>query len=156
MLFNNLYVFFEVIVLFLFAYYIISFVHANTYCKLLYSEEDFMRWKNLCPITSCLKKPPYRCLITLTSRKICNLEVIIWNYNYLCNQCISPLALWIWIPRRLGVLDTTLCDKVCQWLAAGRWFSLGTMVSSTSKTDRNDITEILLKVALNAINQTYI
>ena len=23
-----------------------------------------------------------------------------------------------------GVLDTTLCDKVCQWLATGRWFSL--------------------------------
>jgi len=22
-----------------------------------------------------------------------------------------------------GVLDTTLCDKVCQLLAAGRWFS---------------------------------
>ena len=25
-----------------------------------------------------------------------------------------------------GVLDTTLCDKVCQWLATGRWFSTGT------------------------------
>jgi hypothetical protein len=22
-----------------------------------------------------------------------------------------------------GVLNTTLCDKVCQWLAAGLWFS---------------------------------
>jgi hypothetical protein len=22
-----------------------------------------------------------------------------------------------------GVLYTTLCDKVCQWLATGRWFS---------------------------------
>jgi hypothetical protein len=22
-----------------------------------------------------------------------------------------------------GVLDTTLCDKVYQWLAAGQWFS---------------------------------
>ena len=29
-----------------------------------------------------------------------------------------------------GVLDTTLCDKVCQWLAAGLWFSLGTPVSN--------------------------
>ena len=48
-----------------------------------------------------------------------------------------------------GVLDTTLCDKVCQWLATGLWFSL---VSSTNKTDRHDITEILLKVALNTIN----
>jgi hypothetical protein len=30
----------------------------------------------------------------------------------------------------------------------------GTPVSSTNKTDRHDITEILLKVALNTINQT--
>ena len=45
-----------------------------------------------------------------------------------------------------SVLDTTLCDKVCQW------FSPGTLVSSTNKTDRHDITEILLKVALNTIN----
>jgi len=33
-----------------------------------------------------------------------------------------------------GVLDTTLCDKVCQWLTAGWWFSSGTPVSSTNKT----------------------
>jgi hypothetical protein len=36
----------------------------------------------------------------------------------------------------------------------GQWFSLGTPVSSTNKTDRHDITEILLKVALNTIKQT--
>ena len=72
-----------------------------------------------------------------------------WIYNYLCNQCLSPLTLYIWIPFRRVVLDTTLCDKVCQWLATGRWFSPVTPVSSTNKTDRHDITEILLKVALN-------
>ena len=43
-----------------------------------------------------------------------------------------------------GVPNTTLCDKVCQGLAAGLWFSLGTPVSSTIKTDRHNITEILL------------
>ena len=53
------------------------------------------------------------------------------------------------IPLKRGVLDTTLCDKVCQWLAAGRWFSLGTPVSFTNRTDCNEITDILLKVALN-------
>jgi len=51
-----------------------------------------------------------------------------------------------------GVLDTIVCDKVCQWLATGRWFSLGTPVFSTNITNRHDITEILLKVALNSIN----
>ena len=34
----------------------------------------------------------------------------------------------------------------------GRWFSPSTPVSSTNKTDRYDITEILLQVALNSIN----
>jgi hypothetical protein len=47
------------------------------------------------------------------------------------------------------MLDTTFCDKVCQQLAAGGWFSPGTPVSSTNKTDHYDITEILLKVTLN-------
>ena len=50
--------------------------------------------------------------------------------------------------------DTTLWDKVCQWLATGRFFSSGTLVSSTNKNDRHDITEILLKMALNTINHT--
>jgi hypothetical protein len=36
----------------------------------------------------------------------------------------------------------------------GLWFSPGTPVSSTNKTDHHDITEILLKVVLNTINQT--
>jgi hypothetical protein len=33
-------------------------------------------------------------------------------------------------------------------LAQGRWFSPGTPASSTTKTGRHDIAEILLKVAL--------
>jgi hypothetical protein len=41
-------------------------------------------------------------------------------------------------------------DKVYQLLAHGRWFS---SASSTTKTGRHDIAEILLKVALNTTNQ---
>jgi hypothetical protein len=47
-----------------------------------------------------------------------------------------------------------LCDKVCQWLATGQWFSPGTPVSSTNKADHHDITGILLKLVLNNINLT--
>ena len=36
----------------------------------------------------------------------------------------------------------------------GQWFSPGTRVSSTNKTDHHDMTEILLKVALNTITLT--
>ena len=45
-------------------------------------------------------------------------------------------------------MASTLCDEICQWLAPGMWFSPGTPVSSTNKTDSHDITEIVLKVAL--------
>jgi hypothetical protein len=93
--------------------------------------------------------------------------------------CISPLTLWVRIPFRRGVLDTTLChkvclwlatcrwfsinitscwlqsDMVCQWLASGWWFSPGSSVSSTIKTDRHDITKILLKVALTPYPLTW-
>ena len=43
-------------------------------------------------------------------------------------------------------------DKVYQVLAQGRWFSPVTPVSSTTKTGRNDIAGILLKVTLKYQN----
>jgi hypothetical protein len=43
-------------------------------------------------------------------------------------------------------------DKAYQLLAHGRWFSPGTLASSTTKTGRHDISEILLIVALNTKN----
>jgi hypothetical protein len=48
---------------------------------------------------------------------------------------------------------TVAGDKVYQLLAHGRWFSPGTPASSTTKTGRHDIAEILLKVTLNTKNQ---
>ena len=60
-----------------------------------------------------------------------------------------------------------LFSSICQRLAAGsvvfsfvsdlrqdQWFSPGTPIFSTNKTDRHDIAEILLKVALNTITLT--
>jgi hypothetical protein len=70
-----------------------------------------------------------------------------WIYNFLRNQCLSPVKLLVRIPLGRGILDTTLCDKVCQ-------FSPTTSVSFTNETDRHVIAEILLKVALNTINLT--
>jgi hypothetical protein len=48
----------------------------------------------------------------------------------------------------------SLYDKDCQWLTTGRRFYPGNPVSSTNKTNRHDITEVLLKVALNTISIT--
>ena len=39
-----------------------------------------------------------------------------------------------------GVLDTTLCDNVCQLLVSGWWFCPGTPLSSTNKAERYGIT----------------
>jgi hypothetical protein len=47
-----------------------------------------------------------------------------------------------------------LSDKAYQLLTHGRWFSPGTLASSTTKTGHHDIAEILLKVALNTINKS--
>jgi hypothetical protein len=44
--------------------------------------------------------------------------------NYLCNQCLLPLMLWVRISTRTKC--TTLYDKVCQWL--------GTIISTGSFT----------------------
>jgi hypothetical protein len=45
-------------------------------------------------------------------------------------------------------------DKVYQLLAHGRWFSPGTPSSSTTKTGRQYIAEILMKVTLKTKNQS--
>jgi len=62
-----------------------------------------------------------------------------WIYNYQCNQCLSQLMLWV--RSSIRARCTTLCDKVCQWLVTGLWFSPPIKLTAT----------ILLKVALNTI-----
>jgi hypothetical protein len=64
----------------------------------------------------------------------------------------------VWICARLCKLQkgctrlAAASDKVYQLLANGRWFSPDTPASSTTKTGRHDIAEILLKVTLNTKN----
>jgi hypothetical protein len=76
------------------------------------------------------------------------------------NNSYKPITNTAWVRARLYKIQkrcTRLAapsDKVYQLLAHGRWFSPGTLASSTTKTGRHDIAEILLKVALNTINQS--
>jgi hypothetical protein len=80
----------------------------------------------------------------------CNCMVV--GYNYLCNQCLSPLKLQV--RTSLMARYTRYIDMWSSlWVTC--WFSQGTPVFSTNKTDRHDlsyITEILLKEVLNTIN----
>ena len=62
--------------------------------------------------------------------------------------------LWVMTSNLYWLLNTHLCDKhdkLCQWLVAGWWFSLGAHVSYTNKTDSHDVhvCEILGKLILN-------
>ena len=77
--------------------------------------------------------------------------VVTYNNDYsftnevgavLCNQSLSPLNLWVWTPFMAR------CTRYNSELLQVGGFSL---LSSTNKTDRQNITEILLKVALSTI-----
>jgi hypothetical protein len=75
---------------------------------------------------------------------------------FMSNNSNKPITNTAWVSARLCKLQkgctrlAVASDKVYQSLAHGRWFSLSTPASSTTKTGRHDIAEILLKVALNA------
>ena len=72
--------------------------------------------------------------------------------GFTTTYAISAYHHWcLWVRNSIRARCTTWCDEVCQWLATDRWFSLGPPVSSTNKTDRHDIAEMLL----NTIKQTY-
>jgi len=47
-----------------------------------------------------------------------------WIYNYLYNQ--KPITTKAVCSNRTDAVCTR-CDKVCQWLTTGRWFSPGTL-----------------------------
>ena len=70
------------------------------------------------------------------------------------NNSYKPITNTAWVGTRLCKLQkgctrlAVASDKVYQLLAHGRWFSLGTPASSTTTTGRQDIAELLLKVAL--------
>jgi hypothetical protein len=94
----------------------------------------------------------YRCLSSLLATS--SLPDISYSIG-LPNNSYKPITNTAWVRARLYKLQkgctrlTTASDKVYQLLAHGRWFSPGTLASSTTKTGRRDIDEILLKVALN-------
>jgi hypothetical protein len=110
--------------------------------------------------------PPVSFKLELETRTVCSQHhILLYPYKKIQKLSVSPVIritqqnyihLWLSDIITYGgnhvILDTTLCDKICQWFAAGQWFSPGTPVSSHNKTDLYDITEILLKVVLNTIN----
>ena len=85
------------------------------------------------------------------------LQVYWWLVNLIkkdiCAFCLVELCMQLCSTRvqKNAALDSQpQVEKVCQLLALGRWYSPGTPASSTTKTGRHDIAEILLKVALKS------
>ena len=78
---------------------------------------------------------------------IINNNDINWLFLYWSRHKISvsakggPIQLMLRVRIPLMARCTTLCDKVCQWLTTGWWYSPGTLVSSTNKTDHHDIND---------------
>ena len=115
--------------------------------------------------------PPLKKIVKYNKNLIYCCIVCNWRYIYLCcsegpswcdrmvfgftTTCaISAYHHWSCEFESLlwsGVLDTALCDKVCQWLVAGQWFSPGT---PPIKLDCHNLTEILFKVAVNTLTLT--
>jgi hypothetical protein len=71
------------------------------------------------------------------------------------NKHENPYPLQVIQPNSGHFHDAvTLLCTFGHYIMTGHWFSPGPPVSSTNETDRHDITEILLKVALNTIEPT--
>ena len=85
------------------------------------------------------------CSWSYGSRCVHDSMIVVFTTIY----AISVYHHWLWIPLMARLY--TLCDKVCQLLAADQWFSQNTLVFSTKKTDHRNVTEILLIVALNTL-----
>jgi hypothetical protein len=77
------------------------------------------------------------------------LSIFLWNL-YKRISWLLPLHIFV-----NHIKHTTVCDKLCEWLATSRWCSPDTPVSFINKTDRHNRTEILLKLALNTTTLTF-
>jgi hypothetical protein len=76
----------------------------------------------------------YNRILNLHELKKIITYTLFWNYINLRVPLTTNIVSLN--PARSEVaVNTTLCDKVCQWLSTGRWFSPGTPVSFTNKTD---------------------
>jgi hypothetical protein len=88
--------------------------------------QSYSSWPLMCPSQQMLRLNVVWFWFCLW----CNNQMDTWHLKWLhiywnCEPHIKP---WSW----QGVLDTTLCDKVCQW------FAPGTPVFSINETDLHD------------------
>jgi pectin methylesterase-like acyl-CoA thioesterase len=77
----------------------------------------------------------------------------VYSIQHYVIQFVSKVVSWSPVHGKVYSIQHYVIKFVSK-VATGRWFSPGIQVSYNSKTDHQDITEMLLKVVLNTINQT--
>ena len=114
----------------------------------------------------------FTCDCLYSSQNIILVFLIYITNGYNCDMLPNDIRVWLIILKSLqlrciihlfesGFVNykkgctrlAAASDNVYQLLSHGRWFSPGSPASSTTKTGRHDIAEILLKVALSTKDQ---
>jgi len=75
-----------------------------------------------------------------------------WINNYLCNQCLSPITLWVRIPLRRGILDTTLC-KNTMFIAVAQKLDTHTREKKLMNPEVTNVKIVLVWSAYGKIRQ---
>ena len=63
-----------------------------------------------------------------------------------CSGIYNTITLVLDSSPLRSVLNTTWCDRVCQWLVPGQWFSLYSPISSITIADCHDMSNVYLVV----------
>jgi hypothetical protein len=118
-----------------------------------------------CPliISVIIVCPTLNCQSNCRKSKKCFLASRFYYYSVQCRYAF-PQNAFLMDAERSFRINKSIKLKVqknqkhifCHWLTTGRWFSSGTPVSSTNKTDCHDQAEILLKVVLNTVTVCFV
>ena len=94
---------------------------------------------------------------TLTMHYLFSMAQWVRSLDLTAHTSLSPIQRGFAPGFVKGALDLqpAASDKVYQLLVHGRWFSLGTVVSSTTKTGRQDITESGIKTPKIKSNKSF-
>ena len=74
-----------------------------------------------------------------------------WMQNYLCNQCLSPLSVWVRISLMVYSIQHYVIKFVRYLRQVGGFLRVLRFPPPIKLLDCHDVTDILLKVALNTL-----
>ena len=145
------------------------YLRFHTSSSILLGQADVheISFKNVNIYFNCSQWQTFKGYLTLATWSLFDLLAIVFYVFFLFTAFNYPFGFSKRFCNFLGFFtkDDEIDESPCighyqcirviwQGLVVGRWFSPGTSVSSTNETDRHDITDIWLKVALKTITLT--